>query len=255
MYSDTSMVPTVRSRSRSLPRSHANGINTPRSDAGTSPAAILRSSSFISIPLVQLVEGAMAALDQPRNDIVPPETDGPLERQEDLRRGKHRGLLPADQVEDPRPQPPPTTVQQRTLEGVPNEGHEISRPRAATRVLDVHDRDHCSVPDQDITGSCEIGMDHVRCDSWWWDVGAREPEALDQGRHRGGIPRKSGYGLSEQRLLGRLVDQPADGRFLTGDDPPGERPVVVRLGRLASLEFDDLYQLLDEGPGQLRRGS
>src|SRR3954467_5925295 len=109
MYSDTSMVPTVRSRSRSLPRSHANGINTPRSDAGISPAAILRSSSFISISFVQLVEGAMAALDHPRNDIVPPVTDGPLERQEDLCRCEHRHPVPADQVEDRRPQPPPNT--------------------------------------------------------------------------------------------------------------------------------------------------
>src|SRR3954454_24369963 len=153
------MVSTVRSRSRSLPRSHANGINTPRSDAGTSPALILRSSSFISISLVQLVERAMAALDHPRNDIVPPETDGPLERQKDLCRCEHRRPLPADEVEDPRPQPSPNTVQQWILEGVPNEGDEICRPRAASRVLDIHDRDHCSVPDKDIAGSCEIGMD------------------------------------------------------------------------------------------------
>jgi hypothetical protein len=45
---------------------------------------------------VQLVEGAMAALDHPWNDIVAPETDGPLELQEDLCRCEHRRPLPAD---------------------------------------------------------------------------------------------------------------------------------------------------------------
>ena len=123
----------------------------------------------------------MAALDHSLNDIVPPETDGPLQRKEDLRRCEHRRPLPVDQVEDPRPQPPPNTVQQRILERVPNEGDEISRSRAATCVPYVHDRDHRSFTDQDIAGSCEIGMDHVSCDWWWWDVGTREPQALDQG--------------------------------------------------------------------------
>ena len=99
-------------------------------------------------------------------------------------------------------------------------------------------------------------MDHVRCLSWWWDVGTHEPQALDQGRHHGGIPREPGHGLAEKRLLGRLVEiQPGDSRFLTGGDPPGVRPVVVGLGGLASLEFDDLHQLLNEGRGQLWRGS
>src|SRR5262245_31786520 len=49
---------------------------------------------------VQLVEGAMAALDHPCNDIVAPETDGPLELQEDLCRCEHRRSLPADHDED-----------------------------------------------------------------------------------------------------------------------------------------------------------
>ena len=43
--------------------------------------------------------------------------------------------------------------------------------------------------------------------------------------------------------------------FLTGGEPPGVRPVVVGLGGLASLEFDDLHQLLNEGRGQLWHGS
>jgi len=33
---------------------------------------------------VQLIEGSMAALDYPWHDILAPETDGPLELQEDL---------------------------------------------------------------------------------------------------------------------------------------------------------------------------
>src|SRR3954453_2583957 len=62
-------------------------------------------------------------------------------------------------------------------------------------------------------------MDHVRCLSWWWDVGTHEPQALDQGRHHGGIPREPGHGLTETRLLRRLVEiQPGDSRFLTGGD-------------------------------------
>ena len=57
-------------------------------------------------------------------------------------------------------------------------------------------------------------------------------------------------------MLARLVEvQPRDSRFLTGGDQPGVRPVVVGLGGLASLEFDDLHQLLNEGRGQLWRGS
>ena len=100
---------------------------------------------------------------------------------------------------------------QRILEGVPNERDEISRPRAPTCVFDIHDRDHCSVADLDIAGGCEIGMDHVRCDSWWWDVGTREPQALNQGRHRGGIPRKAGYGLSEKHTA-----TPADRNTMSG---------------------------------------
>ena len=94
----------------------------------------------------------MAALDHPCNDIVAPETDGPLELQEDLCRCEHRRPLPADQDEDSRPQPPSDTVQLRIPEGVPHEGGEISRPRAATCVPDIHDRHHRSVTDQDIAG-------------------------------------------------------------------------------------------------------
>src|SRR6202167_5439514 len=95
-------------------------------------------------------------------------------------------------------------------------------------------------------------MDHVRGLSWWWYVGTREPQALDQGRHHRGIPREPGHGLAEKRLLGRLVEiQPGDSRFLTGGDPPGVRPVVVGLAGLASLELDDLHQLLNDGRGKL----
>ncbi len=93
----------------------------------------------------------MAALDHPWNDIVAPATDGDLEHVEGLCRCEHRRLLPADQVEDSRPQPPSDTGQ-RILEGVPHEGGEISRPRAATCVPDIHDRHHRSVTDQDIAG-------------------------------------------------------------------------------------------------------
>ena len=50
----------------------------------------------------------MAALDHPCNDIVAPETDGPLQLQEDLCRCEHRRPLPADHDEDSRPQPPRT---------------------------------------------------------------------------------------------------------------------------------------------------
>ena len=116
----------------------------------------------------------MAALDHPCNGIVAPVTDGPLELQEDLCRCEHRRPLPADQGEDSRLQPPSGTVQ-RILVGVPLEGGEVSRPRAAACVPDIHDRRHRSVTDQDIAG-VEIGMDHVRCLSWWRDAGAYLPK-------------------------------------------------------------------------------
>jgi hypothetical protein len=45
---------------------------------------------------VQLVEGAIAALDHAWNDIVAPVTDGDLEHVEDLCRCEHRRPLPAD---------------------------------------------------------------------------------------------------------------------------------------------------------------
>src|SRR5215469_1157367 len=109
----------------------------------------------------------MAALDHSWNEIVAPETDGPLELQENLCRCEDCRPLPADQDQDSRPQPPSDTVQ-RIGEGVPLEGGEISRPRAAACVPDIHDRHHRSVTDQDIPRD-EIGMDHVRCRTWWWD--------------------------------------------------------------------------------------
>jgi hypothetical protein len=52
---------------------------------------------------VQLVEGAMAALDHPWNDIVAPVTDGDLEHVKDLCRCEYRRPFSADQVEDSRP--------------------------------------------------------------------------------------------------------------------------------------------------------
>ncbi len=67
----------------------------------------------------------MAARDDPWNDVVAAETDGPLEHVEDLRRCKHRCALPADQVEDPCPQPPSDAIQQRILERVPDECERI----------------------------------------------------------------------------------------------------------------------------------
>ena len=93
----------------------------------------------------------MAAFDHPGNDIVAPETDGPFELQEDLGRGEHRRPLPAGHVEDSRPQLPSDIIQ-RIPEGVPLEGGEISRPRAATCVPDIHDRHHRSVTNQNIAG-------------------------------------------------------------------------------------------------------
>src|SRR3954454_15423437 len=66
---------------------------------------------------VQLVEGAMAALDHPWNDMVAPVTDGDLEHVEDVCRCEHRRPLPADQDENSRPQLLSDTVQQRILEG------------------------------------------------------------------------------------------------------------------------------------------
>jgi hypothetical protein len=64
----------------------------------------------------------MAALDHPWNDIVALVTDGDLEHVEDLCRCEHRRPLPADQVDNPRPQPPSDAVQQRILKGVPSAG-------------------------------------------------------------------------------------------------------------------------------------
>ena len=61
----------------------------------------------------------MAARDHPWNGIVAPITDGDLEHVEDLCCCEHRRRLPADQVEDSRPQPPPDIVQQR----IPKEYH------------------------------------------------------------------------------------------------------------------------------------
>src|SRR5687767_2190311 len=117
----------------------------------------------------------MAALDRAWNDIVAPLSDRVLEHVEDVCRCEHRRPLPADQVEDSRPQPPSDTVQLRILEAVPHKGGEVFRPRAATCVPGVHDRHHRSVTDQDIAGGVEIGMDHVGCLWWWWDVGTRDP--------------------------------------------------------------------------------
>lgn len=37
-------------------------------------------------------------------------------------------------------------------------------------------------------------------------------------------------------------------------DPPGVRPVLVGLGGLASPEFDDLHQPLNEGRARFRHG-
>ena len=48
----------------------------------------------------------MAALDHPRQEILAPETDAPLELQEYLGLCEHRGPLPADKVEDSCRQPP-----------------------------------------------------------------------------------------------------------------------------------------------------
>ena len=52
---------------------------------------------------VQLVEGAVATLDHPWNDIVAPVTDGELEHVEDVCRCEHRRPLMADQDKDFRP--------------------------------------------------------------------------------------------------------------------------------------------------------
>src|SRR4051794_33830578 len=139
----------------------------------------------------------MGALDHSCNDIVARVTDWPFELQEDLCRDEYRRPLPTAQVEHSGPHPRSDTVQ-RILEGVPLEGGEISRPRAATYVPDTHDRHHRSITDQDIVG-LEIGMDHVRCLSRWWDVATHEPQALDQGRHHGGIPRKPGHSPRQTR--------------------------------------------------------
>ena len=106
---------------------------------------------------------AISALDYRWNEIVTPETDGPLELQEDLCRCEHRRLLPSDEREDFRPQPPSDTVQW-VLEGMPLKRDEIGRPRPAACVRDVHERYYRSVTDQDVAG-VEVGMDHVRCRS------------------------------------------------------------------------------------------
>ena len=178
----------------------------------------------------------MAALDHPCNDIVAPETDGPLELQEDLCRCGHR-----------RPSQPTTTriLVHSRLRTPASGSWKVCHWRVVRSVARVPlpafpiSTTATTAPstDQDIAG-IEIGMDHVRCLSWWWDVGTHEPQALHQGRHHGGIPR-----------------EPGDSRFLTGGGPPGVRPVVVGLGGLASLEFDDLHQLLNDGWGQLWHGS
>src|SRR5258707_12804220 len=118
----------------------------------------------------------MAALDHPCNDIVAPETDGPLELQEDLCRCEHRRPLPTDHDEDSRPQPP-SDIAQRILEGVPLQGEDISSPRAATSVPDIHDPNNRSVTAHDIA-RVEIGMDHVRCPPWCGDVGTHGSQVL-----------------------------------------------------------------------------
>ena len=167
--------------------------------------------------------------------VVAPEADAPLELQQDLRRREHRRPVPADRGEDPRPQPTADPVQ-RCVEGVPLEGREIGRARAAPGVLDVHDRHHRSVTDQDVAG-VEIGVDHVRRPRRWRDVGTGEPR------------RSTRAATAEEWRR-----QPGDSRFPTGGDAPGVRPVVVGLGGLAGLELDDLHQLLDDRRGQLGAG-
>ena len=74
------------------------------------------------------------------------------------------------------------------LEGVPHEGGEVSRPRAATCVPDIHDRHHRSVTDQDIAG-VERSAWTMSGASRGGGTSAHVPQALDQGRYHGGIPR------------------------------------------------------------------
>src|SRR4051794_37112623 len=124
----------------------------------------------------------MAALDHCWNIDVALVTDGELDHEENVCRYQHRRVLPADQGENPCPQLRSDSVQSRIPKCVPPEGGEIGRPRAATCVPDVHNGDHLAVTDQDVAGSREIGMDHVRCLSWWWDGGTHEAQAVDQGR-------------------------------------------------------------------------
>ena len=157
----------------------------------------------------------MAALDHPWNDIVAPVTDGTSRVPEDLCRCEHRRPLPADQGEDSRPQLPSDTVQ-RNRGRVPLEGGEISRPHAATCVPDIHDRHHRSVTDQDIAG--------VR--SAWTMSGASRGGGTSTHTSR----RRSTKADTTEEYPESGEAEPGDSRFLTGGDPPGVGPVVVRLG-------------------------
>ena len=57
---------------------------------------------------------------------------------------------------------------------------ETTRIGGTMRAAPAHGMEgkSASFADQDIAG-VEISMDHVRCLSWWWDVGTHEPQALD----------------------------------------------------------------------------
>ena len=101
----------------------------------------------------------MAAVDYLGDSVAAHKPNAELELQKNLRRGECSRPLPANEVEDPCPQPGADAVQ-RIVERVPLEGDEISRPRAASCVLNVDDRHHGSVARQDVAG-IEVGVDHV----------------------------------------------------------------------------------------------
>ncbi len=91
-YSEAPQVPLAASEAERARRS-----------GGAQPSTMRHARALRLAKSVELVEGAVAALDHRWDGLVASVTYGDLEHVEDLCCGEHRRPLPADQVEDSRP--------------------------------------------------------------------------------------------------------------------------------------------------------
>ena len=130
----------------------------------------------------------------------------------------------------------------------------MSGPRAAACVPDVHDRHHHSVTDQDI-GGVEIGMDHVRCLSWWQDH-RHTPSRERLARATAGECPRAWPRTGADAPAGRVAGiGPGCGRVLTGGDPPGVGPVVVGLTSGAWPAWSSMTSISCSARGEVSSGA